>query len=241
MPHSPLWIAQRLNAGGSRAVAAAMAARNADAIAEIARAQARAGADYLDVNAATWGAAAEPEALGWLVEAAQAATDIPLCLDSVNPDALRHVLPLCRRPPLRNCLSGVSSEETWALLGEWPGLPVIAVCLDAAGTQTGAERRVAIADGLVARLTALGVGEGSVILDPVTLPSSCGPEALAVTLDTLRRLRQRFPAARLLSVPGNFSYGGHRRQQAEREYVAWAREAGADAFLGNVDCANLHT
>ena len=229
----PIWIAQRLNAGGSRAVAAAVAARDADAIAEIARAQAGAWADYLDVNAAAWGVASEPKALAWLVEAIQAAADVPLCLDSIHPDTLRHVLPRCRRPPLLNCLSGVSGADTWALLGEWPGLPVIAVCLDAAGTQTGAERRVAIAEGLVARLAALGVREGSVILDPVTLPSSCGPEALAVTLETLRRLRQRFPDARLLGVLGNFSCGGHRRRQAEREYVARAREAGADAFLGN--------
>lgn len=210
MKRPTLWISQRLNAGGSRAVAAAIAARNADAIAEIARAEARAGADYLDVNAAAQGqdAAAEPEALGWLVEAVQAATDVPLCLDSVNPDALRHVLPLCRRPPLRNCLSGVSGEDTWALLREWPTLPVIAVCLDTAGTRTGADQRVVIAEVLMERMGALGVGEGNVILDPVTLPSSCGPEALAVTLETLRRLRRRFPAARLLGVPGNFSHGG---------------------------------
>ena len=105
-----LLIAQRLNSGGSRTVHEAIQRRDAAVIARIAREQARAGADYLDVNAAAWGEAEEPEALRWLVTTVQEAVDVPLSLDSMNADALRSVLPLCRKPPLLNGFSGMTPD-----------------------------------------------------------------------------------------------------------------------------------
>ena len=227
-----LLIAQRLNSGGSRAVAEAIQRRDEAAIAQLARGQVR--AEYLDVNAAQWGGAEEPDALRWLVQTVQTAIDIPLSLDSVNPDALRLVIPLCRRPPLLNCFSGSSDERMLSLVREWPDLPIVAACHEGQGSRTTVEQRLVIAARLVGQLRECGVGEAHIILDPATLPLSCGPEALAVTLQTMRRLRQKFPLARVLGVPGNFSFGLNRRRQAEWKYVAWAREAGAEAFLCDV-------
>ncbi len=229
-----LLIAQRLNSSGSRSVHDAIQRQDAAVIAEIARRQARAGAHYVDVNAAAWGVDREPEALRWLVQTVQAATDIPFSLDSVNPEALRLVLPLCKRPPLLNSFSGAANDQMLALVREWPGLPIVAVCHDGQGTRTGVNQRLAIAARLAGQLQACGVGEENIILDPVTLPSSCGPVALKITLQTMRRLRQEFPQARVLGVPGNFSYGAFQRRKAEREYAKCARVAGAAAFLCDV-------
>lgn len=234
-------IAQRLNSGGSRRVAEAIQSRDAGAIAEIAREQAQAGADYLDVNAAAWGAAQEPEALCWLVETVQAAVSVPLSLDSVNPDALRLVLPLCRRPPLLNCFSGASlpAPTLLSLVREHSPLPVVAVCYDGRETRTDAGQRLEIAVRLVMQLQALGVGEDNVILDPVTLPFACGEEALQVTLETIIGLKGQFPHARVLGVPGNFSHGLARRRGAEGEYLRRAREAGANVFLCDITRPSL--
>lgn len=231
-----LLIAQNLNSGGSRRVHDVIQRREAAAIAQIAGEQARAGADYLDVNAAAWGEAEEPDALRWLVEAVQEAVDVPLSLDSTNAAALRSVLLLCRRPPLLNGFSGAlpDPEAFLSLTRDFPGLLVVALCLDTQGTRTDAGQRIEIAARLVGQLAAQGVGEGSLILDPVTLPSSCGAEALTITLETMRCLRAQFPRSRILGVPGDYSFGLAQRRAAEREYTAKAREAGADAFLCDV-------
>ena len=71
--------------------------RDAEFIKEVARNQANAGADMLDVNGGLPGQ--EAECLNWLVNIVQETVDIPLCLDSADPEALRRVLPLCPRSP----------------------------------------------------------------------------------------------------------------------------------------------
>ena len=82
-----LIIGEKIN-GTLKKTAAAIAERNTAFIQDLACRQAEAGADYLDVNAGT-AAGREPEDLVWLVETVQAAADLPLCLDSANPAALR--------------------------------------------------------------------------------------------------------------------------------------------------------
>ena len=97
---------------------------------------------------------------------------------------------------------------------------VVALCLDTQGTRTDAGQRLEIAARLAGQLAAQGVGEENVIFDPVTLPATCGEEALAIMLETMRRLRRQFPHSRILGVPSDYSYGLARRRAAEREYVA---------------------
>src|SRR5512143_458708 len=103
MPHAPregeparksaeqgvtmLIIGEKLN-GTLKKTAAAIHARDAAYVQDLARRQVEAGADYLDVNAGT-GAGNEVNDLVWLVETVQAAVEAPLCLDSADPIALK--------------------------------------------------------------------------------------------------------------------------------------------------------
>ncbi len=77
-------IGEKIN-GTRKAVAAAIAERNAVAITDLAASQAAAGASWLDINAGTR-PDQEPADLLWLVETVQAAVDTPLCLDSAILD-----------------------------------------------------------------------------------------------------------------------------------------------------------
>ena len=85
-----LIVAERVNAS-RKAIRAALEKLDAAAIANEVRIQADAGAHYIDVNGGTF-PGREAELLCWLVDTAQEVTELPLCLDSPDPDALAAAL-----------------------------------------------------------------------------------------------------------------------------------------------------
>ena len=122
-------IGEKIN-GTRKRVAKAIAERDADFIKHLALAQAEAGSTWLDVNAGTL-PDREPEDLVWLIETIQPVVDIPLCLDSANPKALKIAIQAVDRTPMINSISG----EPDRLAGILPlvaehGCPVIALAMD---------------------------------------------------------------------------------------------------------------
>jgi cobalamin-dependent methionine synthase I len=103
-----LIIGEKIN-GTLKKTGAAIAARDAGFIQDLARRQAGAGADYLDVNAGT-ASSSEAEDLVWLIDCVQAAVDAPLCLDSANPVALKAGMARVRQMPMVNSISGEASR-----------------------------------------------------------------------------------------------------------------------------------
>ena len=227
----PLIIGQCLNASGSRRVARALARRDAGTIAGIARRQIAAGADWLDVCAA--GSDDESNDLQWLVQTVQDVADVPLSLDTHNPDALRRALPLCRRPPLINSVTQSQADDLWALLRDWTHCSVVAHCLGEGAADTTVLERLDIARRLADCLQGCGFAAESILFDPLTLPARNGRDAQNRTLQTMTALREQFPMSGVLCAVGNygFSLEAPMRRAAERYYAASARRAGADAFL----------
>jgi 5-methyltetrahydrofolate--homocysteine methyltransferase len=227
-------IGERLTSGNA-SVNAAIQTRNPSAIKYLARHQALAGLDYLDVGAAALGPKNEPENLTWLVRTVQEAVGLPLSLDCQNPRALRTVLPLCRRPPILNSFSGMVArpKELLAFIKENAAsiAGVVAVCLDTWGKHPSPTERVTMADRFAADLVNAGVPEKAVIFDPVTLPESAGPDAEQASLITVSLLRERFPDSSILCAVSNYSYGLPIRKPANRQFAMRAEDAGADAFL----------
>src|SRR3972149_3588920 len=85
-----LIVAERINAS-RKAIRAALEKQDAAAIANEVRTQAQAGANYIDLNGGTF-PGREVELLCWLGGTAQEATELPLCLDSPDPEALAAAL-----------------------------------------------------------------------------------------------------------------------------------------------------
>lgn len=227
----PLIIGQCLNTSGSRRVAQAVARRDADVIAAIARRQVAAGTDWLDVCAV--GTGDEPGDLQWLVQTVQTTVDVPLSLDTHNPDALRLVLPLCRHFPLINSVSLTLSEVTWTILRDWAHCSIVALCLDTQGIGASVAARLEMAQRLADRLGDCGFSPEHILFDSLTLPAKNGPEAQRITLRTIAELREHFPASHVLCAVGNFGYGmpTQKRRNVERTYAITALRAGTDTLL----------
>jgi cobalamin-dependent methionine synthase I len=230
-----LIVGEKLNSSIKR-VAAAIEARDVATIQDLARRQAEAGADYLDVNAAAR-VAEELDDLAWLIETVQAVTDTPLCVDSPNPAAIERGLALieasgCAGRPLVNSITGEPGRLEGVLpLAVQYGCPVVALTSDETGIPSTVEQRVRIADKIVAEATRLGVPLEDIYIDPLVLPVSTDTHNGTLFMHALQAIKARHPGARTISGLSNLSYGLPKRKIVNRAFLLMALHAGMDAAI----------
>ncbi len=225
-----LIIAEKIN-GTLKKVGQAVLDRDAAFIQDLARRQAEAGADYLDVNAGT-PATREADDLVWLVETVQAVTDLPLCLDSANPKALAAALERTARPPLINSISGEESRLT-EILPLIPGRTagVIAMLLDDTGMPKGVEDRLRVAHKILERTRAAGIPDEQVYVDPLVMAVATQQDGARVALETIRTLRGQYPAVRFSVGLSNVSFGLPLRSLVNQAFLTLALYEGLDAAI----------
>jgi len=225
-----MWVIGELINCTRKKVGAAAAARDTAMIQETARKQVDAGADMLDVNGGLPGQ--EVETLAWLVEIVQEVADIPLCLDSADPEALRKALPLCKQRPMLNSIS--DEPEKWDAL-----LPVVkeyrpkvmALCMSPAGPPMSAEARIDTASRLADRLTAEGMALDDIYVDACVLPASTGPEHSKALVDAIGQIMGRYPGIHTSAGVSNVSFGLPQRKLLNQNFITLLMAHGLDAAI----------
>ncbi len=222
-------IGELINATRKR-IREAVVNRDAAYIQEIARRQAEAGADMLDVNGGVAGQ--EAESLKWLVEVVQQAVDLPLCLDSSDAGALREALPLVRGRAMINSIT--DEEERFCavleLLKEYKAR-VIALAMGAAGPPSGIDDRVATGRRLVERLAEAGVALDDIFVDPCVMPVSTGSEHGRSVIEAVGRLRELFPGVHISVGLSNVSFGLPARKLLNQTFLVLLMSRGLDAAI----------
>lgn len=223
-------IAEKIN-GTRKPVAKAIAERDAAFIKNLATEQARAGAAWLDVNTGTH-PDREPDDLVWLVEIIQSVVDTPLCLDSANPKALSSAIGAVERTPMINSISG----EPQRLEGTLPlvaahDCPVIALAMDEKNIPETVERRMEVVRKIMEATRASGVPDDKVYVDSLTMAIATNTDSGLITLNTIRAIRQEYPAAHLTMGLSNISFGLPSRSYINRTFLALAMQAGLDSAI----------
>src|SRR5690554_6879053 len=98
-------IGERINPTGRKKVLAALKEGDFSIVRQDAIAQAQAGAHMLDVNAGVPGAD-EPALLTEMMRVVMDVTDLPLCIDTADPDALQAALSIYKGKALVNSVNG---------------------------------------------------------------------------------------------------------------------------------------
>lgn len=224
-------IGEKLNST-LKSVFPALEARDTAAVTDLARRQADAGADYLDVNTGMLHEA-EPETMAWLVQTVSEAVDLPLALDSPSPAALAAGLAVHRHgQPLINSITG----ETERCGGILPLIrqyhpSVIALCMDDEGMPETTAERCAIAERLIAMLTAEGLSLGEIFIDPLVRPVSTGSHYGTVAIETIRQVKDRYPEVHIACGLSNVSYGLPGRRAVNQAFLVAAMAAGMDGAI----------
>jgi len=209
-------------------VGEAAQSRDAEFFRDLACKQASAGAHVLDVNGGL--PDQEVEVLSWLVDVVQGVVDIPLCLDSADPEALVKALPRCKQRPIVNSISDEAAR--WAML---PVLKehrpkVIALCLSESGLPSGVDDRVATASRLVDRLTAEGFALEDIYVDACVMPVATGPHSKNV-LAAVGQIAAKYPGVHLSAGVSNVSFGLPVRKLLNETFLTLLMAHGLDAAI----------
>jgi cobalamin-dependent methionine synthase I len=224
-----LIIGERINATRMR-IGEAVTQRNAAFIQEEARMQVAAGAHMLDVNGGVPGH--EVESLAWLVTTVQEAVQVPLCLDSADPEALRQALPLCQKQPMINSITEDPERFDAVLpLVQRHNARVIALCLSPGAPPQNAEDRVAIALRLVGKLVAAEIAADHIYVDPCVFPISTGARQGPAVLEAIREIRSRCPGVHTSCGVSNVSYGLPERKLLNEVFLMMLLGGGMDAAI----------
>ena len=170
-------VGERINPTGKKRLQQAL--REGDSAYPCAQAvaQAEAGAEILDVNAGFAGID-EAAVLERLVGELQAVTDLPLQLDSSNPEALaRGAARLQRQNPSSTSVNGEQKTLDAVLpLCKKYGAAVVGLTLDEKGIPQTAGQRVEIARKIVEAACAAGIPKEDIYIDCLTLTASAQQE-----------------------------------------------------------------
>ncbi len=223
-------IGEKIN-GTRKRVGEAVTARDTAFIQHLAREQTEAGVDLLDVNAGTT-PDREPDDLVWLVNTIQDAVDTPLCLDSLNPTALKAALQLVKRRPMINSISGETERLDRILpIAAEQKCMVIALAMDGAGIPKSVEDRLKVVTKVIAATKAAGVPDGNVYVDPLIMTVATDTHACVHALKAIRAIRGEHPEVHMTSGLSNISFGLPGRSLINRTFLSLAMEAGLDSAI----------
>lgn len=216
------------------AVGEAVKARNTTFIEELARDQVDAGAHLLDVNAGVPGTD-EIQGLVWLVDVVQKAVDVPLVLDSANPEALEAALKIHKGRPMINSISGEKQKlDTLLPLIADNDCSVIALCLDDKGIPETPDARLEIAQLMVKRASDAGIRPEDIFIDPLILSLGTDWKAARVSLETIKLIRRELPEVRITGGMSNVGFGMPNRRLLNRLFLTMTMAIGLDAAVIDV-------
>ena len=221
----PRVIGERINPTGKKRFKEALLSEDIDYILSQAIEQVHAGADILDVNVGLPGID-EKQMMVRVVKALQSVTDLPLQLDSTDPEVLDAGLRIYNGKAIVNSVNGEEKSLTSVLpLVKKYGAAVVGLCLDENGIPKTAEGRFAIAERIVSRAAAVGVPREDVFIDCLTLTASAEQEGVMETLNALERVRRELGCQTVLGV-SNISFGLPSREIVNSNFLTMALTKG---------------
>lgn len=225
-------IGERINPTGRKLVLAALQAGDFDIVRKDAASQVAAGAKVLDVNAGVPGAD-EPALLKQVMQIVIETTDIPLCIDTADPIALKEALSIYEGKALINSTNGEEKSLSSVLpLAKEYGAAVIGLCMDDDGIPETAEQRLKVAAKIIERAGKLGIGPEDVIIDPLALTMGADSNAGKIALDTIGLVVKEF-GVNITMGASNISFGMPDRKYINATFIALAIYAGMTCPITN--------
>jgi len=223
-------IGERINPTGRKLFAEQLRGGDLSTVTADAIAQAQAGADVLDINAGI-PLVDEPELLMSMIRTAQAAVDLPICIDSSVIEALEAGLSVYEGRALVNSVTAEDErlEEILPLVARH-GAAVIGLANDETGIPETPEERLINARKIVTVAGEHGIAAHDVIIDPLAMTVGADTEAVTTTLATIRLIRDELGVNMCLGA-SNVSFGLPQRHVLNAAFLPMAMAAGLTSAI----------
>jgi len=221
----------------SKTIGPALRERNPKPIQELARAEAAAGVDYLDLNIGPARKGGE-ELMEWVVQTVQEVTDKPLSLDTTNLNAMEAGLKVCRNQALINSISLQPARLEQGLpLAKNYNADMIGLLWGAEGMPRDASERAMLAVDIVYKAGEMGIPPEKIWIDPIASPVSVEINQVKACVEFMAMLQEIAPGCKSTVGLSNISNGtpDHLRPYLNRTYLIMLMKNGlysaiVDAF-----------
>lgn len=206
-------------------------------VANLARKQEETGAAYLDLNVDELSTDIQErkDAMRWAAGVIQAATRLPLSIDSSNLEILRAGLAAADPKRGKPMVNSVSLERPEAVeVARAGGAVVLAGATGASSMPSSVAERLENLAKLMKSLEAAGFQRDEVYLDPLVFPVSVDPSNGLYVLTAIRELRAQY-GPKIHFAPGlsNISFGMPNRKLLNQVFARVCRDAGMDGAIAN--------
>lgn len=228
----PVIIGERINPTGKSKFKQALRDHNLEYILNEGVVQQDHGAHVLDVNVGL-PEIDEPAMMEEVVRELQSIIDLPLQLDTSDPEAMERGLRVYNGKALINSVNGKeeSMRAVFPLVKKYGGV-VVALALDENGIPETAEGRMEIARKIYRTAAEYGISEDDIIIDALCLTVSSDSKSALTTLETLRRVRDELHGKTVLGV-SNISFGLPQREIINAAFFTMAMQNGLSAAIIN--------
>lgn len=218
-------IGERINPTGKKRFQQALREGDMDYILRQAVEQQDAGAELLDINVGLPGLD-EKAVMTRVVKGVQSVCDLPLMIDSSDPEAIEAGLRAANGKAIVNSVNGNPEvlERILPLCKKY-GAAVVGLCMDSNGIPKDAEGRIAIAGRILDAALSYGIPKEDVLIDCLTLTISAQPEQAAQTLRAVEYVSREMGLNTVLGV-SNISFGLPERQHITVSFLTQALHAG---------------
>jgi len=232
-------IGERINPTGRKKLAAELEAGDFSTVEKDAIAQVEAGATVLDVNAGVVYNSnpnpneTEPPLMTKMINMVQGLVDVPLCIDSSVPGALKAGLEACEGRPLLNSVTGEEDRLELVLpLVKKYNVPVVAISNDDTGISEDPDVRFAVAKKIVERAADFGIPAHDIVVDPLVMPIGAMGTAGLQVFTLVRRLREELGVNTTCGA-SNISFGLPNRHGINNAFLPMAMGAGMTSAIMN--------
>lgn len=225
-------IGERINPTGRQLLADELKNGDFSRVKADAIAQVEAGALMLDVNAGV-PLTDEPALLAQAIRTVQAATDVPLSIDSSVIDALAAGLAVYQGKPLVNSVTGEEEvmERVLPLVASH-GAAVVAISNDDTGISEDPDVRFDVAKRIVERAADHGIPAADVVVDPLVMPVGAMSTAGRQVFALVRRLREELGVNTTCGA-SNISFGLPNRHSITGSFIVMAIAHGMTSAIVN--------
>lgn len=235
---TPVIVGERINPTNRKELIAKIKAGEFDMLEGEAKKQVQNGADVLDINVGVPGID-EKHAMLEALRVVQGAVEVPLWIDTSNPDVLAVALKNVKGRPGINSTTGEEKrmDVVIPLAAEYQAA-LVGLCIDDAGIPQTAEKRVEIAKRIIDRAEKHGLDRKNIIIDCVALACSTGESGAKATLDTIRICTEELGVNTTVGL-SNVSFGLPDRPVLNAAFMLLCAGQGLTCFIGNPNDPNM--
>lgn len=235
---TPVIVGERINPTNRKELIAKLKAGEFGILEGEAKKQVQNGADVLDINVGVPGID-EKHAMLEALRIVQDAVDVPLWIDTSNPEVLATALKNVKGRPGINSTTGEEKrmDVVIPLAAEY-GAVIVGLCIDDAGIPQTSEKRIQIARKIIDKAEKHGLDRKNIIIDCVALACSTGETGAKATLDTIRICAEELGVNTTVGL-SNVSFGLPDRPILNAAFMLMCAGQGMTCFIGNPNDPNM--